>query len=407
LCGTALVISKIQNKTAVSLLAILLLLSVLPVLKLNYYENDKSKNFICHDYGINLLRSPVPGSVVFVSGDNGTFGAAYFKFVEKARPDIEVYDDYGRVFKNIYGADFLFMPAGVYNKRVTQVQRDLLSTTNKPVYCLRDSNIYGMEDVPKINEGLLYRIKSARAPVFPFQATLTTRGIDGKAHYLDYFCKELSAGYYMLEGDRQLERQGQEAAKVYYKKAAEITGSPEILNTLGVAYYKKGLYDQSIAAYEDAVKMDPAYFKSYFNIGVSYNAKNEPAKALEYFEKTLQKSPSYVEAYYGAANCYFYRKEYEKAFKYYVKATEINPEFAIAFNGAAAAMHSIGKYPEAVKYYEKALEIKPDYLEAYGNLVSAYQALGQKAGAVRTLKRALNYFPENAGFRQQLKNLGE
>jgi len=441
LFGTGLILTILKNKLAVPIITVIALLSILLVLKINYFENDKSNNFICHDYGVNILRSPVPGSTVFVSGDNGTFAAAYFKFVEKARPDIEVYDDYGRVFKNIYGPDFLFMPAGVYEKRVTQVQRALINTSIKPIYCLGGSSIYGMDDIPTVSEGILYRVKSAKAIVFPFQPLLTKRGLDDKNIYLDYWCKEIAAGYYMLDGDRYFEKKNLEAAKASYKKAAEIGSessnimsliglafgkfsidealtlyketanstlrSPEILNNLGVAYFKKGLYDQSISAYEEAVKLEPNYFKSYFNIGVSFNSKGDLKKALEYFEKTIQKSPAYVDAYYGTANCYFFQKDYANAFKFYVKATEINPEFAIGYNGAAAAMHSLGKYSEAVKYYEKAISFKPDYIEAYGNLSGAYQALGNKEGAIRTLKTALTYFPDNQGIIQQLRSLGE
>jgi len=436
LFSIGVILSKLESKQAVLAVSTITLFSILIPLSFNYFENDKHNNFICHDYGTNILRSPVPNSIVFVSGDNGTFAAAYFK----ARQDVEVYDDYGRVFQNIYGPDFLFMPAGVYEKRVTQVQRALINSSTKPVYCLGGSSIYGMDDIPTVSEGLLYRVKSAKAVVFSFQPSLTKRGLDDNTIYLDYWCKEIAAGYYILLGDRQYEQKDLERAKASYKKAAEIGSessnimsllglafgkfsinealalyketassalrSPEILNNLGVAYFKKGLYDQSIAAYEAAIKLEPNYYKSYFNIGVSYNAKGDLAKAITYFEKTIQKSPVYVDAYYGAANCHFFRKEFEIAFKYYIKATEINPEFAIGYNGAAAAMHSLGKYSEAIKYYEKAIALKPDYLEAYGNLTGSYQALGNKEGAIRTLKTALNYFPNNPGFVQQLKNMG-
>ncbi len=69
--------------------AALLGISLLP-LKEGWYEHDRSRFYIAHDYAYNMLSPLEPGAIVMTNGDNDTFPLWYIQEVEKVRKDVRV-----------------------------------------------------------------------------------------------------------------------------------------------------------------------------------------------------------------------------------------------------------------------------------------------------------------------------
>jgi len=101
-------------------------------------------------------------------------------------------------------------------------------------------------------------------------------------------------------------------------------------NYLGIIYYRKQDFQQSLQAYSKSIDLDPKVAKTYFN-----------------------------------------------------RALEIDPELVSALNGRGAALKFAGRAGEALKDWEKITEIQPNFIDAYFNISMTCLQLKMKAKALK------------------------
>ena len=72
--------------------------------------------------------------------------------------------------------------------------------------------------------------------------------------------------------------------------------SPNTANTLGWAYYEKGIYRMAIDLFQEAARKVPTNASYHYHLGMAYSKVNERGKAKAELERALQLNPKIPEA---------------------------------------------------------------------------------------------------------------
>jgi tetratricopeptide (TPR) repeat protein len=74
---------------------------------------------------------------------------------------------------------------------------------------------------------------------------------------------------------------------------AKLPDSPDVSDTLGWVYYKKGLTTQAITALESAVAASPANPLFHYHLGMARKAMGDTTQARESLQKALSLAPDF------------------------------------------------------------------------------------------------------------------
>jgi len=141
----------------------------------------------------------------------------------------------------------------------------------------------------------------------------------------------------------------------------------------GVALSREGKYDDSVAAFNKAVALNPKCQDCFYNIGFAYAQKKDYAQAEENYKKALEVKPDYAEAYNGLANIYNAQRKFDLAAEASAKASQLSAAAPGALQGGNAdalynegvILWNGGKIPEAKAKFQAALAANPNHAESH------------------------------------------
>jgi tetratricopeptide (TPR) repeat protein len=139
-------------------------------------------------------------------------------------------------------------------------------------------------------------------------------------------------------------------------------------NNLGNALKHQGNYQEAIAHFNKALKINPGYAKAHNNLGTVLAAQGKTDEAIKHFGMALYINPGYAAAHSNVGAALAGRDELEKAIVHFREALRLKPNYAKVHSNLGAALVRQGKLQEALEHFYIALKLKPDDVQTYKNL---------------------------------------
>lgn len=155
-----------------------------------------------------------------------------------------------------------------------------------------------------------------------------------------------------------------------------------------------GRPDEALAAYHQALQVDPEYAPAHNGIGIIHSIMGRPDQALQSYEKALQFKPDFGSALYNYGNTLQEMGRYDEAVKAYEKAERYMPGDGDVLTNMGVALVKADRFDEAITAFKRALELNPADMLAYKNWAGALIDQGDFVGAEKLLLRTLVEKPD-------------
>ena len=168
-----------------------------------------------------------------------------------------------------------------------------------------------------------------------------------------------------------------------------------IPNNQGNDLMAQGRVREAVAAYNEAVKLDPGNAPFHYNLALALGKLGDRPGEQKALQDAIKADPQFAKAHNQLGLTYMAEDQLAAAEGEFKKALDLNPEFAEAENNLGVLYARLGRNNEAMGLFRAAAEHSPQYVDALANLGLALADQGKYDEARRELQRAVAASPEN------------
>lgn len=148
----------------------------------------------------------------------------------------------------------------------------------------------------------------------------------------------------------------------WLNKANTLKATVNSYNEIGFAYYSLKKNDEAIAAYKNAIQINPLNGTAYKGIGDVYRRNYSPAKtseAMDNYRIAIRNNPSSAGSHFGVGWCFNEVRNYDSAIIYLLKAIQLDKTIQAAYTELGYAQYMKGLNSEALKTFDTGLTFNP------------------------------------------------
>ncbi|RHY32515.1 hypothetical protein DYB32_002490 [Aphanomyces invadans] len=173
-------------------------------------------------------------------------------------------------------------------------------------------------------------------------------------------------------------------------KEPSVVGDPaEIHHARGFAFRREGRFDLAVAAYSEAIALNPR--------GISFDRRSGSyTGAVDDFSKAIQLIPSNADFYHNRGFCHRKQGRYDVAIQDYSAAIDLNPTHFKALYNRAFSYDKLEAFEAAIVDYTAAIQVDPKNANAYHNRGSTWEKMKNLHEAINDFTMALTLQPQAA-----------
>ena len=193
----------------------------------------------------------------------------------------------------------------------------------------------------------------------------------------------------------EVQLRGYEQAIADYEQAIRLDPNNAInYDGRGRVFADKGDLDLALEDFNQAIRRNPNAFATYNQRGGVFQRKGDNVRAIADFTQAIRLNPNYAVAYYNRGSRYLNRDEFDLAIADFNEVIRINPNHAPAYNNRGRTFDRKGDYDKAIADFNTAIHIEPNVV-SYNNRANTYLKKGDFSRAIADWETVLRIDPNN------------
>ncbi len=164
---------------------------------------------------------------------------------------------------------------------------------------------------------------------------------------------------------------------------------PGALNNLGVLYYRKGVYDEAIRQFKEALKIDPRFELARENLLYLFSETKMEDPDVSRWKKEVEKDPANEEALLRLGVSYQNMGRLDEASEILGQVVGKNPDHYMARIHLGSVLKAQGFYQQALEHFLSAADNVSKSSVFHTDLGEIYYNLGKTDEAISELRTAI------------------
>jgi tetratricopeptide (TPR) repeat protein len=153
----------------------------------------------------------------------------------------------------------------------------------------------------------------------------------------------------------------------------------------GHAAMNKDDIDAAIAAFSEAIRLDPKSAEAYLARGWAYSEKDEAEKAIADYSQAIRIEPNNAEAWCNRGLAIARQGDHQKGLPDLNEALRLDPKLTEGYSARGWVYSETGQFAKAVADYSEVIRLDPEELSARVDRATCLAALKKHAEAIADL----------------------